>query len=105
MDKNCISALIAKKTIEALYGKVSYESSYDEDGDYTEESKWDFSSFSNHIKEREEILQNLDRDTVKEELQTRYHCLWKCADERSFSVFELNELVMWTQNGFITYDH
>jgi len=104
MDKNCISALIAEKTIEALYSEVSYESSYDEDGDYTEESKWDFSScdlYRNSIKEREEILQNLDRDTVKEELQNRYNAIWDNCSEFCFSYHELCEIVMWARNGFI----
>lgn len=106
MDKNCTSALIAEKTIEALYGKVSVESSYDEDDKYYEWREWDFSSCDldiNTIEEREEILQNLDRDTVKTELQDRYDSLWRACDIPCLNHTELNEIVMWTQNGFITY--
>lgn len=105
-QKNCISALIAEKTIEALYGKVSYKSSYDEDDDYTEESEWDFSFCNlniNTIEKREEILLNLDRDIVETELQIRYDAFWYSSDRYNISDIELDEIVMWAKNGYITY--
>lgn len=105
MDKNCISALIAVKTIEALYGKVIYPF-VDDDGNV--ESKWDFSSCdfdSDTIEEREEILQNLNSNIVEVELQTRYNAYRSSSDKLSISDTELNEIVMWAGNGFITFPH
>ena len=105
MDKNCISALIAVKTIEALYGKVLYPFV---NNDGSVESKWDFSSCdfdSDTIEEREEILQNLDSNIVEIELQTRYNAYRSSSDEFSISNTELSEIVMWAGNGFITFSH
>ena len=93
-------ALIAVKTIEALYGKIT--NLYDEDGDFIGEKCYLSLDNVTNIKEREEILLNLDVKTVKEELQRRFHNY--CYDENSYDFFtELREIVMWANNGFIHY--
>ena len=99
MERIEISALIARKIIEALYGRISYDDeSYDR-------GEWNFSScdfVGEATKEREEILQYLDPDTVKEELQDRYDAYWWSSCQFDISDNELDEIVMWAKNGFIT---
>jgi len=104
-----MSALVARKKIEALYGEVSFEASYnDEENAYWARSEWDFSFCNlniNTIEKREEILLYLDRDIVETELQIRYDAIWYSSDRYSISDKELDEIVMWAKNGYITYNH
>jgi hypothetical protein len=100
MERIEISALIARKIIEALYGKISYDSDESFDRGTWYFSSCDFDSYS--IEEREDILQYLDTETVKDELQNRYEAYWWSSNRFDISDTELDEIVMWAKNGFIT---